>query len=818
MLIVRLLLPVCLLLPARRAFPQFRNDYDKPIQRFLAKYVTSFVFGINQGQIDEDSASKLACIKERLPHSLLYDELYDNGAAIPGSRLIDAGRIAAATSLLPQLRGDDRVRLLLHLANYYIYKPGIAKKDADSASFFAQQAVQQSTAQHNTQLLHASYLTLGKLYSETGDTALCRRYIDTVVAERRKNGALKDLALALFHRSDCSPYFQLSRIADYNEAMSIFHSLKDTIHEILSRNKLFTIYFVKGMLDTVRQELYQTMALEKAMGLRELHYNYTVIAYIDEAMHRYGEGLIANTEAIRIMEATADTAFSDIFYSKMGALMLYYHDPEETLHWYYKALASQQPGSSREWCNTVIGLGFALYTLDRPRDCIALIDSTTRRYPPGNMMQKFRIQYLLGICYLYMQQIGPAQQYLYNAVIDANSLLQLPENYLWIGESYMAYAEVKLIQHDLATAALYLKKASGLSTESKFLNMSSYYQVQYKLDSAKGNMTEAWANYRRMRNIMDSSGSIAKARQLEEFRVKFNIAQNEKDLKLLQSQSSLQQSQLEQEALGRKITLAGAAMLLLLLGLLYSRFRLKHRQQQEISRKNHELQSLLEEKEWLIKEIHHRVKNNLQMVVSLLTAQSAHLDNKEALRAIQESEQRMYAMSLIHQKLYQSEKMELIEMSAYIREITGYLNAHGPSDDRVRFELDLEPVQLDVAQAVPLGLILNEAITNAIKYAFTDNRQGTVKIGLHHLPGQLLELTITDNGKGLLEHIDLSRTKSLGLTLMKGLSQQLRGSLELINETGLRVRLRFPVNFFTDHREKFAILRNKTNLKDNVLT
>ncbi len=823
---VRRLFCLCLLLTSSSLLGQSRRMHDIRLQRFFAKYVTSFVFGIYQGQIDEDSASVLACAGEHLPHSLIYDELYDNGADLPGKQLMDEGQIGAAKNLLARLQGDDRIRLLLQLANYYIHKPGIAKKDADSALLYAQLAAQQSSTLRNIQLLEVSYLTLGKLYFQMGDTTASSSYINKVLNNQRKKGSAKGLGIALSYRGDCAPYFHPSRITDYNEAVGLFRSIKDTMDEILTQNKLFTIYFVKGMYDTVRQELYHTMDFEKAMGLQELHYNYTVIAFIDEELNRPNEALVANTEAIRIMDATADTAFSDIFYSKMGELMLYYRDPDESLRWFNKSLAKRKPGGSRLWYNTFLSLASSMYKLDKSKDCIDLIESTIRQFPPVNALEKTWIELLLGQSYKEIGRLDVAQEHLYAAVSAATALLGLPENYTMLGFVYMEYAELRLRLHDLATAESYLEKAITLSADSKERNLTEYHLVQYKIDSVRGNTELAWNHYRRMRNLLDSSNGVDRARQLEEFRVKFDIAQNEKDLKLLQNQSALQQSQLQKAAFTRKISLAGVVMLLLLLALVYSRFRLKQKQQQEIAEKNQALQELLEEKdqliedkddlieekEWLIKEIHHRVKNNLQMVVSLLTAQSAHLNNKEALQAIRESEQRMYAMSLIHQKLYQSEKMELIEMSAYIRELTGYLNAHSSVDDRVRFELDLEPVKLDVGQAVPLGLILNEAITNAIKYAFADNVAGTVSISLRHLPGQKLELCIADDGRGLPEHVDVRRTKSLGITLMKGLSQQLKGELKLVNYNGLQVILCFPLSFFAAPVDKKARTQGETIL------
>ena len=148
-------------------------------------------------------------------------------------------------------------------------------------------------------------------------------------------------------------------------------------------------------------------------------------------------------------------------------------------------------------------------------------------------------------------------------------------------------------------------------------------------------------------------------------------------------------------------------------------------------------------------------------------------------------------MSLIHQKLYQSDNMANIDMNVYIHELVEYLDESFKQDKKVTINLQISPVKLDVSQAVPLGLILNEAISNSIKYAFAHKENGRIDILLEPLgEGQYL-LCIADNGKGLPEGFDPYNTSSLGMSLMQGLSQQLEGDFLLENKDGLRVCVTF---------------------------
>lgn len=261
----------------------------------------------------------------------------------------------------------------------------------------------------------------------------------------------------------------------------------------------------------------------------------------------------------------------------------------------------------------------------------------------------------------------------------------------------------------------------------------------------------------------------------------------------------------------KNIIICGIVMLLLLLGLLYRRYRLKQRsniqlqqKQQEINQQNDLLKKLLGEKEWLLKEIHHRVKNNLQIVISLLNTQSAYLDNEDALQALKSSQQRMHSMSLIHQRLYQSDNLAMIDMHWYIHELAGYMRESFDVDRKVQFVLDTEKVQLDVIQAVPLGLILNEAISNAIKYAFPGDRKGEVRISLHTSAAQsypsgttgsdICRLVIADNGIGLPPGFDPENFESLGMSLMRGLTDQLGGTFDMDGQNGLAITITFQVN------------------------
>jgi two-component sensor histidine kinase len=148
-------------------------------------------------------------------------------------------------------------------------------------------------------------------------------------------------------------------------------------------------------------------------------------------------------------------------------------------------------------------------------------------------------------------------------------------------------------------------------------------------------------------------------------------------------------------------------------------------------------------------------------------------------------------MSLIHQKLYGSENVSSIDMSVYIRELVSYLSESFNTEQRVRFELAIEPLEMDVSQAVPLGLILNEAITNSIKYAFPNDRSGVISISLSNTDLHNYLLTISDNGIGMPVQVKYKKPSSLGMSLMTGLSEDLDGNFSIESKNGTTIRVSF---------------------------
>lgn len=206
----------------------------------------------------------------------------------------------------------------------------------------------------------------------------------------------------------------------------------------------------------------------------------------------------------------------------------------------------------------------------------------------------------------------------------------------------------------------------------------------------------------------------------------------------------------------------------------------------ELSDNEARLRLTLNEKENLLKEIHHRVKNNLQIIHSMLNLQMSYVQDENAIELFKESQNRVYSIALIHERLYQSDSMVKIDFPEYIQSLTSTLfHSYGVSERTITPKIDVQSVALDIDTLIPCALIITELISNSLKHAFSGllphgDMQGEVRVGLRCDVDDRLILTVGDNGPGLPDGLDIEKSKSLGLKLVNVLVKQLRGTIQSV--------------------------------------
>jgi two-component sensor histidine kinase len=203
--------------------------------------------------------------------------------------------------------------------------------------------------------------------------------------------------------------------------------------------------------------------------------------------------------------------------------------------------------------------------------------------------------------------------------------------------------------------------------------------------------------------------------------------------------------------------------------------------------------SALAAKELLLKEVHHRVKNNLQIISSLLYMQSESLQDLAAARALQDSQERVQCMALIHERLNLDGEPDRLDFREYASTLARDLfHSYGVDSERIALRFELEPVSLGLNQAIPCGLILNELLTNSLKHAFPNQRRGEILVKLSWAEDQPVKLTVADDGVGLPAEFDWKESQSLGLRIMNILGRQLDGAIQRKTGGGTMFSLEFP--------------------------
>ena len=198
-----------------------------------------------------------------------------------------------------------------------------------------------------------------------------------------------------------------------------------------------------------------------------------------------------------------------------------------------------------------------------------------------------------------------------------------------------------------------------------------------------------------------------------------------------------------------------------------------------------ELGHSLADKEALLSEVHHRVKNNLQITSSLLDLQSRDLEDEAALLVLKSSRDRIESMALVHEALYQSKNFAEIEFDGYVRKLTADLfSSFGVSSYEIDLKLHLDHASLGPDQAVPCGLIINELVTNSLKHAFSSENEREIRVDFRLEDDSQVKLIVSDNGRGYPNEVDFQAKQSLGLRLVQTLTDQLGGTVKLNNDGG----------------------------------
>jgi two-component system, sensor histidine kinase PdtaS len=771
--------------------------YDTAKQRLLAIGAAQFITNVTQGEIGPDSAQLFACRIYGLGRLLPYNEDFPKANSTEGSRMIESGNIAGATRLEPTLAGMDRLRISLDLGAFYLFKPGKEKPNLDSALFYIQQAVRFGQFSGLQRGLNPALNLLGKYYFQTGTPAMGAASFARVVKACEQQQDQQELALAFENAGQYLPFTDSNRTAYLRKSLTLYQQLGNKEKQIEVSSDIITGLFWTDWASAAK-ELKTLLSLQESIGYRHNHFVLYVTAYLAGAKGNRMADMDLSSKALASMQSTGDSTFYPLAYLRMADVNAESDRMEQSVAMCRKGLSGRLSRETQPfWYFDFVGLYTQLIELNRLEEASGLLSYFADRYPPATPLQNLYLAECKASYYWKVGQLALAHDCFQQFADMAD---HFPAQYIdaKIPGGYLNYAEFETREDRFDQARLYLGKASMIApSQLNLFDKMKIALVQFRVDSAAHNKTAAIDDFIRYHSLYDSETSISEHNHLEELSVQYETEKKDRNIQFLTQRGKLQQTEIYQAHFIRNLLIAGACLLFVILALLFYQYRIKQTTNRIITEKNHSMEQLLGEKEELIadketlvKEIHHRVKNNLHLISSLLESQSAYLQD-EALFAIQKSQHRVQAISLIHQKLYLNDQVTDVGMSVYLREIISYLRDSFVTDENITFNLDLDPVQLDVSQAVPLGLIVNEAVTNAVKYAFPQNKTGNIDIALKQGPAGECRLRIADNGVGLPKDHDTGQTKSLGMSLIKGLSRTLQADLHIRSASGTTIELTF---------------------------
>lgn len=724
--------------------------------------------------------------------------------------------------------GNSQVELLLSLGAYYLFLPGEEKEDLNKAMFYVMKASKESLEMNFTDGYVESLYLKGNILIEDEQNDLSKPVLDSAIsliqAERKKGKFIN-------------------------------HPERE-LRALLQSGK---IYLLQLNLPLSERSFLEALKLSQARGFSVSHYIYHQLAILEMWKGDWNRSLFYELEAIRSMEAAADFSSAGWFYNTLGFIYRRVGQFQRAIDYFEMAydFYSKKPSSILfELCAAI---SEAMTKLERPLDGITQLNKKIRIHPPSTFFDKRQIESALTTCYRVLKQYDSAEVHLLRLLqIQRNDRVADRANInKMLGQLYVEWGKY-------GKAKPYLAQ----SLESGFFSgraLSHLYFLLFKADSAAGSYLTAIDYLMKNKKIDEVLYREAKTRENQELQIKYDTEKKDKDIeikardillltrlnqiqhqslaqtqlkfhydslareqniKLLSAESAkkdkdlllkqqsldllskkdqLKQSSLRQATLMKNITFIAVILLFIIIGLLYNQYRIKQRSNKEIREKNLSLMHLLNEKEWLLKEVHHRVKNNLHTIMSLLETQSAFLKD-DALAAVQNSQHRVYAMSLVHQKLYQVNNSSSVNMAVYLPELLNYLRDSYDLKQRIQFVVDIKDIQLDISKAIPVGLIVNEAVTNSIKYAFPGNRTGAINISMGKITKNRIRLSISDNGVGMPSAWDNAQRNSFGLKLMKGLSDDIRGKFLVDNSNGTMITIEFIEQLFSHEPEQNKVL------------
>jgi|GEM_PF-627092 len=766
-----------------------------------------------------DSAALCARQALELSNTLGFNEGINEANFILCKTLLERNQFKGALKIAAGTYGEQKARLLLLIGERAVFNfPPESKEYNQALPLITQAAVAAKQAGSEKWMNECSVLS-AKFYFNAGNIARGKNAFMEIIQRFHQTGDLEAEAHAWSQLGTYMPENNTSYhdiIHSHEMAVKYYRQANNLKEAGYSLRDLVIIRGNHGQITQAEKDLLEMLKLFSTIHETLSITTYYIVSDFYRFNGRYDKALYWGFAGVK---AAGDNPEKQIRpYIALGNTYAALKKYNKAIQFYQTVLKYEAGKSSPDKYVDCYKIANFMASNGQPGKALKFLNDFLKKYPTNsaNHKQLFASTYayiydLLGNQklaeqnYLEMLRLDHAADLENGKKIGAHLTLTGGGAFFIIGKYYTQHGRYREGEKYLEAS---LKNPQYFDRDQEL----DTYRLLFKADSALGDYLPAIKHFERHKSLNDSINNLAAAQRVSELNIQYEADKKSKDIKLLENKQKLQQAVIERSNTVRNVMIGGVFVLFLIATLAFLGFRSKQvinkrleNQQEAINSQNLILQrllyekdglladkdGLLKEKDWLLKEVHHRVKNNLQIVMSLLRTQAGFLKSEDAREAIAESENRVNAIALIHQKLYNNNQIASINMAGYVADLVSNLS-NGLGVDQIKFIQAVEPFNVDLSQAVPIGLILNEAITNSIKYAF-HGQAGQIAISFTQSDSEYVKLIVSDNGCGLPENFDIGQNNSLGIQMMSGLTKQLRGSFEITGNKGVTVSIWFKL-------------------------
>jgi len=483
-------------------------------------------------------------------------------------------------------------------------------------------------------------------------------------------------------------------------------------------------------------------------------------------------------EALEIQEEKDFKKDLSFTYNNLGIAFFYQYNYRKALEYYsLSAAIDKKLGDENGAAGTLINIGIVytyLDSLERARDMYQEADLIYKK--ENDSIGRTQVALNMAKIYFANKEFEKAIEFYDTALLylKTNKDPELKLN------AYHGMANVYTNMNEIDSALYYCNLSNSYSLHYNLRERLQYgYDLLSEIYIKNGDYENAFAALKKYTALRDSIVNEDRNQSIAEMQTKYETEKKDRVI----AQMELDKVAKEKE---RNLFFAASVIFLLLVVLLTIAYRFNKRKNSLLKERNSAVEENLHQKETMIGEIHHRIKNNLQLITSIFDLQARTLKDEEAIKAIQDSINRVKAMAIIHQKLYQQSDIYGINMKEYLEDLTeGIVQTFNTVDQEITLNTDIEEVILHIDSSIPIGLIITEIITNSMKYAYPNQKTGMIHISLHEKENKLL-LAVGDNGVGMHNAPSTETSTNFGTKMIKSLARQLRAEWTIATENGTK--------------------------------